>query len=273
MKQIFSKTGPVKIVDVGASAIEDKPIYDSLLLEGLGEVVGFEPSPEQFETLKGMMSKNAQYLPYALGDGSEQTLKVCRAPGMTSLLDPDMAHLEHFHGFDDWAVVEERIPIQTHRLDDIEEITDIDFIKIDTQGAVHQIIEAGQAKISAAVAVHVELSFKPIYVREKPFADVDRLLADLGFTLHTFANVNRRAFRPMIFNNSIYEGLLHILQVDAVYIKDFQILNTLTPDKLLSLGAVLHFCYGSYDAAMLALRHYDEISSTDLVDRYVEGLK
>ena len=64
-------------------------------------------------------------------------------------------------------------PIQTHRLDDIEEISDIDFIKIDTQGAEYQIIEAGQKKITNAVAMHVELSFKPIYHGEKSFAEVD----------------------------------------------------------------------------------------------------
>jgi FkbM family methyltransferase len=273
MKQVFTLGSPLQIVDIGASDIEDKPVYEPLMTEGLGALIGFEPSPDMFEKLKDLMTKNQRYLPYALGDGTEQTLKICRAPGMTSLLEPDMEHLEHFHGFDDWAVVEERLAIQTHRLDDIEEIGDIDFIKIDTQGAEHQIIEAGQEKISNAVAMHVELSFKPIYHGEKSFAEVDLLMNKMGFSLHTMAQINRRAFRPMMFNNSIFDGLHHILQVDAVYIKDFQKFGDLSAEKLLKLATVLHYCYGSFDAAMLALRHYDDKSSTDFANIYAQGLR
>ena len=273
MKQIFNAAAPVQIVDIGASDIEDKPIYDSLMEEGLGHLTGFEPAPDMFEKLKDLTAEEKHYLPYALGDGTEQTLKICRAPGMTSLLEPNMELLSHFHGFDDWAVVEERLPIQTHRLDDIEEIDDFDFIKIDTQGAEHQIIEAGQEKISKAVAMHVELSFKPIYHGEKSFAEVDLLMQKMCFALHTLEKVNTRAFRPMMFNNNIFDGLRHILQVDAVYIKDFQKLGDLSAEKLLKLGAVLHYCYGSFDAAMLALRHYDEKSSTDLANTYVQALR
>ena len=273
VKHIFAASTPLQIIDIGASDIEDKPVYDPLIEEGLSNLIGFEPSPKMYEKLKDLESDNAHYLPYALGDGTEQTLKVCRAPGMTSLLEPDMEMLTHFHGFDDWAIVEERLPIQTHRLDDIEEIGDIDFIKIDTQGAEYQIIEAGQKKITNAVAMHVELSFKPIYHGEKSFAEVDLLMNKLGFSLHTMAQINRRAFRPMIFNNSIFDGLHHILQVDALYIKDFKNLGELSPGKLRSLAAILHYCYGSFDAALLALRHYDRKSSTDLADTYLKGLR
>ena len=273
VKHIFAASTPLQIVDIGASDIEDKPVYDPLMEEGLSNLIGFEPSPEMYEKLKDLESDNAHYLPYALGDGTEQTLKVCRAPGMTSLLEPDMELLTHFHGFDDWAIVEERLPIQTYRLDDIEEISDIDFIKIDTQGAEYQIIEAGQKKITNAVAMHVELSFKPIYHGEKSFAEVDLLMNKLGFSLHTMAQINRRAFRPMIFNNSIFDGLHHILQVDALYIKDFKNMGELSPGKLRSLAAILHYCYGSFDAALLALRHYDRKSSTDLADTYLKGLR
>ena len=184
-----------------------------------------------------------------------------------------MELLTHFHGFDDWAIVEERLPIQTYRLDDVEEISDIDFIKIDTQGAEYQIIEAGQKKITNAVAMHVELSFKPIYHGEKSFSEVDLLMNKLGFSLHTMAQINRRAFRPMMFNNSIFDGLHHILQVDALYIKDFKKLSELSPGKLHSLAAILHYCYGSFDAALLALRHFDTKSSTNLADAYLKGLR
>ena len=44
-------------------------------------------------------------------------------------------------------------------------------------------------------------------------------------------------------------------------------------EQLSSLAAILHYCYGSFDAALLALRHYDTKSSTSLADTYMQGLR
>ena len=270
--QLFQDAAPIQVVDVGASAIEDEPAYKDLLATGLANVTGFEPSPEQYDVLKGMESDTARYLPYALGDGTQQELKICRAPGMTSLYEPDMDLLCHFHGFEDWAVVEERLLLETHRLDDITEIESVDFIKIDAQGAEYQIIHNGRTKISDAVVLEAELSFRPIYKGERPYADVETLLRELGLQVHMFSKVNRRAFRPLIFNNSKFEGLHHILQVDVVFIKDVTLLADLSPQQLLKMAAILHYCYGSVDAAMLALRHYDEQSGTGFATQSAQSL-
>ncbi|MEK9678162.1 MAG: FkbM family methyltransferase [Rhodospirillaceae bacterium] len=152
-KHIFSSSDPIQIV--GASAIEDKPVYDLLVDQGLARVTGFVPDLEEFERLKDLVSESREYLPDALGDGTEQTLHICQAPGMTSLFESDMDHLSHFHGFENWAKVVDRLPIHTHPLDDITEIENIDFLKVDTQEAEHQIIDNGRDKISEAVALHI----------------------------------------------------------------------------------------------------------------------
>ncbi len=84
------------------------------------------------------------------------------------------------------------------------------------------------------------------------------MLGELGFVLHTITEAKKRAFRTMIFNNTIYEGRHHIQQVDAVYIKDFQTFSALPLEKLIRLGALMHYCYASWDVAHLALQRGDE---------------
>ncbi len=43
-----------------------------------------------------------------------------RQTGMTSLFEPDMEVLDHFHGFGDWGRVVCREKVATRRLDDVD---------------------------------------------------------------------------------------------------------------------------------------------------------
>ena len=126
---------PINVVDIGANPIDGDPPYKPLLDAGLAHITGFEPNPEALAKLNAVKSENETYLPNAVFDGTEQELKVCMAEGMTSLLEPNPDLLDFFHGFPEWSAVQERLPLQTVRLDDIPEISNIDFLKIDIQGA------------------------------------------------------------------------------------------------------------------------------------------
>ena len=122
---MFSLSGALSeqltIVDVGASPIDGAPPYKALHDAGVAHVVGFEPSPEWFDKLVAMEVPHATFLPHAEGDGSEGTLRICRAPGMTSMLEPNMDVLSAFQWFDTYSEVVERVPMRTVRLDDVPE--------------------------------------------------------------------------------------------------------------------------------------------------------
>ena len=57
---------------------------------------GFEPNEEEFKKLYSTDKK--KYFNYAVGNGQSETLNICAAPGMTSVLEPDIEYLELFHG-------------------------------------------------------------------------------------------------------------------------------------------------------------------------------
>src|SRR4051794_8467855 len=115
------------IVDVGANPIDGDPPYKQMLQAGLCRVIGFEPQPDALNELNRIKGPLETYLPYALGDGESRTLRICSAPGMTSLLAPDPIQLSLFKGFTEWGRVVQELPVPTHRLDDLTEIDQLDF--------------------------------------------------------------------------------------------------------------------------------------------------
>jgi hypothetical protein len=78
-----------EVVDVGAYPIDGDPPYKSMLAAGLCRVTGFEPQEDALARLNAKKGPTDRYLPYAIGDGERHRLRICRAPGMTSLLEPD----------------------------------------------------------------------------------------------------------------------------------------------------------------------------------------
>src|SRR5262245_18835713 len=144
---------PTAVVDIGANPIDGDPPYKPMLAAGLCTVVGFEPQPDALTKIERMKGPAETYLPYAVGDGRPHTLHVCRERGMTSLLPPDRSHLALFNEFSIHGLVENEIRIATSRLDDIKEITQMDFLKIDVQGGELDVFKSGRRRLSRAVAV------------------------------------------------------------------------------------------------------------------------
>ncbi len=87
------------VVDIGANPIDGAPPYKGMLAKRICTLVGFEPQPEALARLNAGKSDMETYLPYAVGDGTRGTLKVCQAPGMTSLYMPNPRVLSLFPNF------------------------------------------------------------------------------------------------------------------------------------------------------------------------------
>ena len=263
---------PVDVVDVGANPIDGVPPYKNLLERGHMRLVGFEPQSDAFERLNAAKGPHETYLPNAVGDGRPQCFRVCRAPGMSSTLVPNIPLLRRFHGFEQWAEVVEERKIETVRLDEVAEISDLDFLKIDVQGGEMAVFEGGRERLAGAVAVQTEVSFLPLYLDEPMFSEVDQMLRGLGYMPHCFAAVNTRAVKPLVVKGSIYNGLNQLFQADMVYIKNFDEIEGLPSKKLKSLAMVLHYCYGSVDVAQFVLLVHDRQFGTEYWHRYMDLL-
>src|SRR5262245_34844675 len=113
-------------------------------------------------------TKNGSILPYAVGDGAVHTMHVCAFWPRSSLLKPDPRQLQQLLPFSDLGRVTKEVPIQTYRLDDIEEISALDFLKIDIQGFEVTVFQNGRNKLKQAVCLQLELPFTKHYHITRP---------------------------------------------------------------------------------------------------------
>ena len=130
---------------------------------------------------------------------------------------------------------------------DLAEIGDVDFLKIDAQGASFDVLAGAANTLRQTAVVHAEVEFVSLYKGEKLFGDVDCQLRQHGFTFHRFGEVSGRSFRPLHPTNDVAGSMGQVLWADVVYVKDFMELSRLPPAKLLALAAILHEVYRSYD--------------------------
>lgn len=265
----------IDVVDIGANPLQasGRPPYQDLLEQGRARLTGFEPNRAALAELEAVKGPNETYLPHAVYDGSAQILRVCHAPGMTSLLEPNRTVLDCFHGFDQWAKVTGRETVETVRLDDLREITDLDFLKIDIQGAELEVFRNATEKLSNCLVIQTEVEFLEMYENQPLFTDVDLFLRDHGFILHRFEEPTSRAVKPLVVGNNPYAGLGQLVWADAVFVRDFTRFETLTPEKLLKLALILHDVYRSFDLVLRALLVRDAMTGSRLGQAYLQKLE
>ena len=262
------------IVDVGANPIDGDPPYKAMLAAGLCEVTGFEPQAHALAKLEQNKGPRERYLPYALGDGTQRTLHVCKLEGMTSLLEPDPAHLALFNLFPIWGQVKEQIPVTTRKLDHVTEIAALDFLKMDVQGGERDVLAHGRAKLKDTVAIQTEVSFVPLYKDQPSLGEMDLMLRGLGFLPHCVTGTKIWPLSPMVVGNEPNRGIRQLLETDMVYVRDISRPDQMSVEQWKHLALVAHHCYGSYDLALKALVTLMELGAVpqDATQRYLASL-
>lgn len=245
---------PVQITDVGANPIDGEPPYEPLLKAGIAVVTGFEPQQSAYAQLTALADDQHRYLPYAVGDGSPQFLRVCAESGFTSTFEPDTEQLALFTDFARMAAVQERVEVQTRRLDDVEEIDRIDLLKIDIQGGELQVFRSGRRRLAEAVAVHTEVGFTRLYEGAPTFADVDLELRAQGFIPHCFVQTKTWPLAPVQWADPLQVSARHLVEADVLYVRDLARLDLLSDLQLRQLGLICDAAYRSHGVALMCVR-------------------
>ncbi len=273
LKALLNTEIRVKVVDIGANPIDDAPPYSGMLRNGIAELVGFEPNPTALAKLQAAKGPNETYLPYAVCDGQRHTLNFCQAQGMTSLLEPNAAVLNLFHGFPQWSQVTAKAELDTVRLDDIPETAGVDMIKIDIQGGELMAFKNAEARLKDALVIQTEVEFLQMYVGQPLFSEVEIFLRQRGFMFHRFFPMVSRVIAPMLVGGSIYAGMSQMVWADAIFVRDLTRLDLLTDRQLLSFAAIVHECYQSLDMTLHLLNELDRRAGTHHAPTYLTSLQ
>jgi FkbM family methyltransferase len=262
-------------MDIGANPIDGMPPYRPLLDARLCRVTGFEPQASALAELNLKKGANEAYLPYAVGDGREHTLNLCAYPGWTSIFLPSAAALEVFSFFKNNARVVSQTRIATHRLDDLDQVDDVDFLKIDIQGGELAVFVHGREKLKNAVAIQTELQFVNLYEGQPSFGQVDQELRAQGFIPHAFAALKKWPISPLQFAADPTKPLNQLLEADLVYVRDFIHSDGMSSDQLKHLCLIAHSCYDSFDLAgrCVALLEQRNAIASGALQQYIEILR
>lgn len=270
---VFPDTPHLTIVDVGAANIGADPTYQPLLVKGLANVVAFEPHQEACDLLNASNARGLRAFPYFVGDGLpgifHQTNKIATA----SLLPPNLEVIERYQHLGDVMKVETTFPVQTTRIDDMPEVGDFDYLKIDVQGAEMQVLHGCQQKLLSCLVVEVEVSFVELYSGQPLFAEIDTFLRSQGFHFHRFGWVGSRCMKPAMVHGDPASSAFQWLWSDAIYVRDL-LGKAIAPEHtLMKQAAIMNDIIGSFDYSVAILTELDKRNGGSRAQAFVQHLQ
>jgi FkbM family methyltransferase len=178
------KTHPITIVDAGASGgIMPlwKPHRQHLL------IIGFEPDDRAFDDLSSKQDTLVKYFNFGLSQqSSEIPFYLTRKQEDSSCFLPNRELLDRFAKPNRFDVIEETT-LKCRSLDEFlheENLLDVDFVKLDTQGSELNILQGATTILEQSVfGLEIEVFFNELYKEAPLFSDIDKYLRKFGFEL------------------------------------------------------------------------------------------
>ncbi len=268
--EIIQKISPslsFTCVEVGAFPLngEDERFYSLIDFFPESQVIAFELDKEVCDELNEKSDLNIKYFSVALGQKDEErTFYETAHPMCCSLYRPNEALLCYYNNLE-VSMLKSTSTIRTIGLDNFvrkNNIEDVDFIKVDVQGAELDVFKGGVGTLNDVVFIISEVEFISLYYDQPLFGDVCKYLSEHQFMFHKFLGMAGRTIKPIIINKNPNFSSQQMWS-DAVFIKDITKLSSIIPSKLLKMG-ILSFLYGSPDVAYLCFKKYDERKNTNI---------
>ena len=274
---LFEFDAEIQVMDIGASATAQVPIYKVLLDKEMAHLTAFDGDERQIKKLNEAYGEvNVTVHNVFLFDGKKHKVYLCKpASGMTSIFKPKKDSLDFFNGFSKFGAVESIKEIQTTKLDSIKSLNLTDFLKMDIQGAELGVLQNGKKTLGKCLAMQLEVSYFPLYEDQPSFGEVDVYMRSVGFVPHRFLDVKRWSITPTIFNNNLRKPGNQLLESDIIYIRDPLKLFVLNDVQLQKLVILAHYSFKSFDYCVWLLLEMERrnLLSTGSHKKYLENLK
>ena len=264
-----------KIIEIGALQIQGKkePFYELLDYFPSSKIIGFEIDQKVCEKMNVNSREGVKYYPYALGKSNERRkLYITQDPMCSSLYKPNEELLKLYNNLE-VAYLKEETKIDTVSLDyfiDKHEIGNIDFIKIDVQGAELDIFQGASKTLKNVLKIVCEVEFVPHYQNQPLFGDVCNHLIKHDLMFNKFLDLAGRSLKPVVMNNKLNFPSQYIWS-DAVFIYHIQKIKNLTDEQILKLS--LFACvYLSLDLTFYCLSEYDRRYSTSFAKEWMNKI-
>jgi FkbM family methyltransferase len=263
------RTGPIRIVDVGAKKFDGQnDLYKNLYANCACEIIGFDPQIGQSIRMENEGSSTT-ILPFALGDGQSAPFYVTEHVAASSTLRPNATFLEQFLGLPTMLKVRNEMVIETKRLDDVGKIEGCDLLKLDIPGGELAVLEGGVNLLRQTSFVLIQVKFSRLYEGQSLFHHVDSFLRSQNFFLLNLINPGASAFKAGMFADL----QSRLMWMEAVYVKDFSALEELVPEAALKAACLAHVLLRNAGLAAAILEVFDRKTGGELLKVYQHYLK
>ncbi len=259
------------IIEIGALELSKKePFYELLEHFPKSKIIGFEIEEKVCDEMNLKAPKGVEYYPHALGEKNERKkLYNTEHPMCTSLYKPNEKLIRLYNNLE-FAYLKDETEIDTITLDAFVgkyNIEDIDFIKIDVQGAELDIFKGGKNVLKNVIKIVCEVEFVPLYESQPLFGDICSFLKHYDLMFNKFLGFGGRTLKPLIANEGP-NAISQCMWSDAIFIPDVEKLQNLSDEKLLRLS-LLSAIYNSIDLAYFCLLIYDKRNSSNIAKDWI----
>lgn len=202
-------TNKLNIVDVGSTGGLNNRWY---LIEDLTKILSFDPDSRA----ENVETERNKIFPFALWSKKQDlNLNLTVFPDASSVFELNDKFLKNFLNHECHHVIA-KTSIKSETLDNIEfDNKEIDFIKIDTEGAELEILKGSNKYLGNSIlGLELEVQFVNRTIGSPVFSDIDKFLRPFGYQLMTLTK------QSWIRKNNIWNIYSNpqIIWADSVYI-------------------------------------------------------
>jgi FkbM family methyltransferase len=183
-KALLAACGIDLIVDVGAN--DGEYAVSVRRLGYTGRIVSFEPLPDAAAALRARHAHDRRWTSreLALGDSSGMAqLRVAGNSASSSFLPMLPSHERHAPESAVVGTVTVRVATLDELADEVIGQASRPFLKLDTQGFEHKVLDGARATIGRFAGIQMELSIEPLYEGAPGYIDMLRRMTELGLVV------------------------------------------------------------------------------------------
>ena len=263
-KNFFQNNEKINYLDIGASDIKNLIFYSKFNFLNL---ILFEPDER---VLKKYISEDSNNLSlYDNGLWSKKDKKYFfqyKNQPSSSFFKPNLKKLSDYEINIDSYSLKKKTLSKVDNLDNSIKNLDVDFIKLDTEGADYEILLGAKKKLSNTLGIIVESQFFERYVSSKSFSEIEIYLKKKDFEIYAMNIEKWSQFDNYNINTNIktvWGDILYFVSVEKFIERLKKIKNNKSKFQLIKKIIFLMVSYRLHDSS---LRYLVNIKKAKLIN-------